>query len=1165
MANNNETTTKFKVDISELKKAMQDAKRQVALANSEFKAVSSTMDDWSKSSDGLRAKLKQLDSNLNSQKTILNNLERQYELTVAEMGEGSKAAEDLRVKINNQKAVIGNVEKEIRNFSDALDEVTEAEKIAARSGQDVEDVLKDMADEAQDTGEGFTILKGAVAEFTGEALTSLVDTLKDGAKELITFGDEADKAINNLQAATGTSAKTAEELDKVMKNLYNSNYGESFEDIAAALTTIMQTSLDWDTESIEDVAKNAFILRDTFGYEIAESMRAVNMLMQQFGVTSEEAFDLIARGTQVGLNKNGDLLDVINEYGVHYANMGVTAEGFFNSLINGTNAGTFSVDKLGDAYKEFGIRAKDGSESTADAFKALGLTIADNSEAISDTRKEIESYKDQISKLERNIKYAKMQQEDFTDKTSELTKLKTADNIASWTEELDELKSDLSISTKNLELMEASAEKGGQSARDLFKRFAEGGDEAQAATQEVLAALMSMEDKVEQDAAGVALFGSMWEDLGKDGVAALMDISSQTDSLENVYDTMEQINEVKYDSVGDQIETFGRNLKTSIYEPVSDEILPIISDLMDELGDSGTLDEFSDSIVDISKNVLKTFGTMLKFTVKNLDTLVGVTGTAVTTYASFKAALSIANTITGVKNALSALSTTASKAAKAQTILNTAMSSNVIGAVASAVGLLTVGLVSLASSTGAAKKEQDLLTESQRAAVTKGAELAEAYRETVAAADELAASEMAQIDYTERLWGELKNLASANGEVQDIDKARAEFILGELNEALGTEYTMNGNIIGQYAEMVSSIESLITAKRAQILLQAYEESYAQAVQNSAELEKARSIAAQELYAQEQVALEKKQAAEALYEQWKGEFDARTREMYKQMYDDALREYEDSAELLEKKQKKYDETSQTVNDAYNLIDSYETASTLVLEGETQQAIQLLNRYGNGFVTAASMVNKSKKEQLKILRQQVIDTEVTLGILEAEYEAAQESMTEEERRQAQLRIDNAREQAAAAKEEYAAVGGNMIDGMVAGVDGKSWSLVGSLKDTVNNAVDAAKKALGIHSPSRVLRDEVGKMMSEGIGVGITDNTKGVLSSMRDLTSSAVSVAREGLGAASAGLVGATHSIKGTSASGGVVNNFYQTNNSPKALSRLDIYRQSKNLLGYAGGVR
>ena len=71
MARGNETTTKFKVDISELKKAMQDARKQVAYANSEFKEAASSMDDWSKSSDGISAKLKQLNSNLESQEKVL--------------------------------------------------------------------------------------------------------------------------------------------------------------------------------------------------------------------------------------------------------------------------------------------------------------------------------------------------------------------------------------------------------------------------------------------------------------------------------------------------------------------------------------------------------------------------------------------------------------------------------------------------------------------------------------------------------------------------------------------------------------------------------------------------------------------------------------------------------------------------------------------------------------------------------------------------------------------------------------------------------------------------------------------------------------------------------------------------------------------------------------
>lgn len=47
-----------------------------------------------------------------------------------------------------------------------------------------------------------------------------------------------------------------------------------------------------------------------------------------------------------------------------------------------------------------------------------------------------------------------------------------------------------------------------------------------------------------------------------------------------------------------------------------------------------------------------------------------------------------------------------------------------------------------------------------------------------------------ETERTKNLWKELDNLADSSGKVQDKDKIRAEYILGELNEALGTEYTM---------------------------------------------------------------------------------------------------------------------------------------------------------------------------------------------------------------------------------------------------------------------------------------------------------------------------------------------------------------------------------------
>src|SRR4030042_1879790 len=107
--------------------------------------------------------------------------------------------------------------------------------------------------------------------------------------------------------------------------------------------------------------------------EVNESIRSADMMMKTFGDTGEEAYNLIAQGAQWGLDKNGNLLDSINEYSVHFQQLGLDSTDMFNMFQNGAMAGVFDIDKLGDAVKEFGIRVKDGSDGTKEAFKMLGL------------------------------------------------------------------------------------------------------------------------------------------------------------------------------------------------------------------------------------------------------------------------------------------------------------------------------------------------------------------------------------------------------------------------------------------------------------------------------------------------------------------------------------------------------------------------------------------------------------------------------------------------------------------------------------------------------------------------------------------------------------------------------------------------------------------------
>ena len=128
MSKETESTTKWKVDISDLKASMAQARREIKLSNAEFKNATAGMDDWGSSADGLGAKLRSLDKNIDAQRSILEALKQQYQMVCEEQGETSKAAQDLQIKIENQSAVVKNSEKQRDKYRQQLDDITNASK-----------------------------------------------------------------------------------------------------------------------------------------------------------------------------------------------------------------------------------------------------------------------------------------------------------------------------------------------------------------------------------------------------------------------------------------------------------------------------------------------------------------------------------------------------------------------------------------------------------------------------------------------------------------------------------------------------------------------------------------------------------------------------------------------------------------------------------------------------------------------------------------------------------------------------------------------------------------------------------------------------------------------------------------------------------------------------
>lgn len=217
---------------------------------------------------------------------------------------------------------------------------------------------------------GTLLAVGTVAAAAGLAIAAafgvkLLDTIKDSSSALTTF-----------QVQTGATDKQTKDFGKSINNVYKEGLGESLNDVSIAMSTVKQQSglLGKDSpKDIEGITKKALVLKKVFGFEVNESIRSAGSMIQNFGIESDEAFDLMAKGMQVGLNKSDDLLDTLNEYSPNFKMIGFNAKDMFQILKNGSESGVFTIDKVADSIKEFGIRSKDASSTSAEAFKQLGF------------------------------------------------------------------------------------------------------------------------------------------------------------------------------------------------------------------------------------------------------------------------------------------------------------------------------------------------------------------------------------------------------------------------------------------------------------------------------------------------------------------------------------------------------------------------------------------------------------------------------------------------------------------------------------------------------------------------------------------------------------------------------------------------------------------------
>ncbi len=338
------------------------------------------------------------------------------------------------------------------------------------------------------------------------------------------------------------------------------------------------------------------------------------------------------------------------------------------------------------------------------------------------------------------------------------------------------------------------------------------------------------------------------------------------------------------------------------------------------------------------------------------------------------------------------------------------------------------------------------------------------------AIEENTIQQLAQVESAKSLYEELKTLADENGRVDESNRARAEYIVSELNSALGLEIKMNGNIISSLDGISTSIDEVIKKKQAEILLQGQEEKYKDAVEK-------RTDAYNELVEKYDEIIEKRREIEAIESKpWETRTDAENRslESYKMQLYSLKQEYEDLAENVEI----YDQDMR----------KYSEATAKALEGDVQGVISILSEEGEMFQTAANVAADTAEEKKQILGQQLIDA---VSAAEVAADAYRRTNSEENKKL----LEDAQAHTEACKEQYELVGGAIADGTIVGLEGKKVNLKSSLENLMAMVPDWAKKLLKISSPSKLMRDEVGANVALGVVEGMNQKAPAVKKASAD----------------------------------------------------------------------
>ena len=396
---------------TEYQRALQKCSQNLKELSSEMKLVTSTYDQNDKSVEANRARYETLTKKLDEQQNKLSLLKNKYsEMTavfntneaahkklIDEYDKEKKQLDSLEKTLGttskeyqDQKEKVDSLEKEVEKSTKAYDqnekalsnmrvEINKAQTECNKTAKEIDQLGKETEQTAEETNkasEGFTVMKGALANLVAQGISRAITAMKELAKTVVSTGVAFDSTMSEVEAISGATATEMEQLTAKAKEMGEttkfsaSEAGEAFKYMAMA---------GWETEDMLNGIEGIMRLAAASGEDLATTSDIVTDALTAMGYSAGDAGKLadVMAAASSNANTNVYLMGetfkyaapLIGAMGYNMEDAAVAIGMMANAGIKGTQAGT--------SLRSILSRMASPTSDVETAMKQLGITLTD--------------------------------------------------------------------------------------------------------------------------------------------------------------------------------------------------------------------------------------------------------------------------------------------------------------------------------------------------------------------------------------------------------------------------------------------------------------------------------------------------------------------------------------------------------------------------------------------------------------------------------------------------------------------------------------------------------------------------------------------------------------------------------------------------------------------